>query len=45
MISQDKVRSFYYPESAVPSLIVNILLTKYHFEVMMVEKRILMKYN
>ena len=39
MISQDKVRSFYYRESAAFSLIVPIYLTKYHSEVIMVEKR------
>ncbi len=39
MISQDKVRSFYYLESAASSLIVPIFLTKYHSEIIMAVKR------
>lgn len=39
MIAQEKVGSFYYPESAASSLIVPIFLTKYHSEVILGEKR------
>ena len=38
MIAQEKVGSFYYPESTASSLIALIFLTKYHSEVIIGKK-------